>query len=244
MISFIIPSYKSSEALDKNLPYLINYVVNKKENYEIIVVDDGSDDNGQTREVVEKHKCKYLAYPKNSGKGAAVRFGMLHAIGDIKIFTDADIPFESGAYDLILKSILIQDFDLVIGDRNLVDSVYFSEIPSKRKFGSNFYTFFVGRIVTTGIFDTQCGLKGFKKAVADDLFRVAKINSFAFDVELIYIALKRNYSIRKIPVKLRSQEGNSVSLLKHAPGMLLDLFRIKANHVKGLYEKNRFRFVL
>lgn len=237
MISFIIPSYKSSKALDKNLPYLINYIQEKKLEFEIIVVDDGSDDNNATKHIADKYQCKYLTYHKNAGKGAAVRLGMLNAIGDIKIFTDADIPFESDAYDLILKSILTQDFDLVIGDRTLDDSVYFTEISSQRKAGSNFYTFFVGRIITTGIFDTQCGLKGFKKSVADDLFKVTKINSFAFDVELIYLSLKRNYSIRKIPVKLRSQEGNSVSLLKHAPGMLIDLFKIKINHLKGIYKK-------
>ena len=237
MISFIIPSYKSAAALDKNLPYLLNYVNERKLEYEILVVDDGSEDNNFTKQIIEKYNCKYLSYPKNKGKGGAVRHGMLNAIGEIMIFTDADIPFESTSYDLILKSILTQDFDVVIGDRTLDDSVYFSEISSKRKMGSNFYTFFVGRIITTGIFDTQCGLKGFKKEVANDLFKVSRINSFAFDVEIIYLALKRNYSIRKIPVKLRSQEGNSVSLLKHAPGMLIDLFRIKINHVKGDYIK-------
>ena len=237
MISFIIPSYKSAAALDKNLPYLLNYVNEKKIEYEILVVDDGSEDDNFTKQIIEKYNCKYLSYPKNKGKGGAVKHGMLNAIGEIMIFTDADIPFESTSYDIILKSILTQDFDVVIGDRTLDDSVYFSEISSKRKMGSNFYTFFVGRIITTGIFDTQCGLKGFKKEVANDLFKVSRINSFAFDVEIIYLALKRNYSIRKIPVKLRSQEGNSVSLLKHAPGMLIDLFKIKINHVKGDYIK-------
>ena len=237
MISFIIPSYKSSDALDKNIAHLMQYITARNLIHEIIIVDDGSDDDGETEENCKKHNCTYLTYPSNRGKGGAVKFGMQHAKGDIKIFTDADIPFESDAYDLIIKSIEIQDFDVVIGDRTLKDSVYFTEITSKRKFGSNFYTFLVGRIITTGIFDTQCGLKGFKKTVADDIFSVTRINSFAFDVEIIYIALKRNYSIRKIPVKLRSQEGNSVSLLKHAPGMLLDLFKIKFNHLRSKYNK-------
>ena len=238
MVSIIIPSYKGSDALNSQLPYLVDYLKNSSFESEIIVVDDGSNDNGATKNVVEKFKATYIENPVNMGKGAAVRNGMLNSKGDIKIFTDADIPFESMSYDLIVKSIMVQDFDVVIGDRTLDESVYFTEISSKRKMGSNFYTFFVGRIITTGIFDTQCGLKGFKKSVADDLFGVSKVNSFAFDVELIYLALKRNYSIRKIPVKLRSQEGSSVSLLRHAPGMLLDLFKIKINHVKGLYRKN------
>lgn len=236
-ISFIIPSYNASEALDKNLPYLINYLKQKDFESELLIVDDGSRDEGKTKSIADKYNCKYLSYDKNRGKGGAVKYGMHHSSGDIKIFTDADIPFESTAYDLIIKSISIQDFDVVIGDRTLDDSVYFTEISSKRKLGSNFYTFFVGRIITTGIFDSQCGLKGFKKVVADDIFEVSRISSFAFDVELIYISLKRNYSIRKIPVKIRSQEGNSVSLLRHAPGMLLDLFKIKLNHVKGYYNR-------
>lgn len=237
-ISFIIPSYKSSEALDKNLPYLLNYLNEKDFDFEVFVVDDGSKDDNQTKNITEKYNCKYLSYEMNRGKGGAVKYGMQNSNGDIKIFTDADIPFESSSYDLMIKSIITQDFDVVIGDRTLDDSVYFTEISSKRKMGSSFYTFFVGRIITTGIFDTQCGLKGFKKAVADDIFWFSKIQSFAFDVEIVYLALKRNYSIRKIPVKLRSQEGNSVSLLRHAPKMLLDLFKIKINHVKGLYQKN------
>lgn len=237
MISVIIPAYNSSEALDRNLPYLKDYLISKESGYEVLIVDDGSTDNGSTKNVAEKHECKYLTYPVNKGKGGAVRHGMLHAEGEVCIFTDADIPFESSAYDLILKSILVQDFDLVIGDRTLEDSLYFTEIPNARKVGSDFYTFFVGRIITTGIFDTQCGLKGFKKKVAKEIFSVARINSFAFDVEVIYIALKRNYTIRKIPVKLRSQEGSSVSLLRHAPGMLLDLFKIKLNHLKKRYTR-------
>lgn len=237
MISVIIPAYNSSEALDKNLPYLLNYLNANNTVFEVIVVDDGSLDNGSTKNITEKHKCKYLTYPINRGKGGAVRYGMLNASGDIKIFTDADIPFESEAYDLILKSILVQDFDIVIGDRTLENSLYFTEISNARKLGSDFYTFFVGRIITTGMFDTQCGLKAFRRSVADDLFSVSRINSFAFDVEIIYLALKRNYSIRKIPVKLRSQEGSSVSLLKHAPGMLIDLFKIKLNHLKKIYRK-------
>lgn len=237
MISFIIPAYNASEALNSQLGHLMDYIKSGNIESEVIIVDDGSNDGGKTQKIAAKFGCKYLENPVNMGKGAAVRNGMLNSKGDIKIFTDADIPFESLSYDLIIKSILTQDYDVVIGDRTLDESVYFTEISSKRKMGSNFYTFLVGRIITTGIFDTQCGLKGFKKSVADDLFGVSKINSFAFDVELIYLSLKRNYSIRKIPVKLRSQEGNSVSLLRHAPGMLLDLFKIKANHVKGLYKK-------
>ena len=71
--------------------------------------------------------------------------------------------------------------------------------------------------------------------IAKDLFSVSRIKGFTFDVELMYISLKRNYDIKKIPVSLRSQEGNSVNVLKHGFKMVVDLFVIKLNHLRGFY---------
>jgi len=238
MLSIVIPSYKSAKILRNQLPCFINYMEqNFTNDFEIIVVDDGSEDKGETQKAAEDLKCKFVANPVNMGKGAAVRNGMQNAKGDFRIFTDADIPFEYEAIKVFYKYLKEKEFDMVIGDRGLPESNYFTVISKKRKLGSNIFTFFVGRFVTTGISDTQCGLKGFKGAVADDIFSVAKINGFAFDVEAVYIALKRNYDIKKLPVILRSQEGSSVSLLKHSLGMLKDLFAIKMNHLKGVYNK-------
>lgn len=237
-ISIIIPSFRSVNALENNLPYLVNYLSESGKDFEILVVDDGSHDEGATQLVTEKNQAKYLTYPKNEGKGNAVRFGMNQATGDILIFTDADIPFEAEAIEAIIHYIEFKEFDLVIGDRGLEESDYFNKISNKRRFGSGLFTFIVGRFITTGISDTQCGLKGFKKEIAQDLFGVSKIKGFTFDVELIYISLKRNYDIKKIPVNLRSQEGNSVNVLKHGFGMLIDLFVIKLNHIRGFYKKH------
>lgn len=216
----------------------MNYLQESGKDAEVLVVDDGSQDDGATQKVVEQSKCIYLSYPENQGKGNAVRFGMKHATGDILIFTDADIPFETEAIDSIIHYIEFKEFDLVIGDRGLEESEYFNKISNQRRFGSGIFTFIVGRFITTGISDTQCGLKGFKKEVAKDLFGVSRIKGFTFDVELIYISLKRNYDIKKIPVNLRSQEGNSVNVLKHGIGMLMDLFIIKLNHMRGYYKKH------
>lgn len=234
-ISIVIPAYRSAVALSNNLPYLLDYLRTKDLHAEVLVVDDGSNDDGETKRIVEDNGCIYLTYPTNRGKGGAVRHGMRRAQGEIRIFTDADIPFEAEAIDTIIRYIEVKEFGVVIGDRGLPESEYFSKISSKRRFGSGFFTFLVGRFITTGISDTQCGLKGFRKDVAEDLFKVSRINGFTFDVELMYISLKRNYDIKKIPVRLRSQEGNSVSVLKHGMKMVLDLFVIKLNHLRGNY---------
>lgn len=238
LISIIIPSYRSAKALENNLPYLLEFIREKGLDAEVLIVDDGSMDEGETQRITESNNCRSLSYKKNRGKGSAVRFGMQYAQGDICIFTDADIPFETEAIESIIHYIDFKEYDIVIGDRGLAESNYFNKISSKRRFGSGFFTFIVGRFITTGISDTQCGLKGFRKEIAEDLFSKSRINGFTFDVELMYISLKRNYDIKKIPVSLRSQEGNSVNVLKHGFKMVLDLLVIKLNHLRGYYKKH------
>lgn len=235
-LSIVLPSYKSADTLRSQLPGFIAWLKTKNWSTEIIVVDDGSEDNGATGKVATENGCIFIQQEKNQGKGAAVRRGMLAAKGEYRIFTDADIPFEFEAIELFYHYVKDKEFDIAIGDRRLPESKYFSEIKGARKMGSNIFTFFVGRFITTGFSDTQCGIKAFKGKVAEDLFSVARLSGFAFDVEILYIALKRNYDIKRLPVHFRSnQDGSSVSLMKHAPGMLMDLFRIKWNHLRGQY---------
>jgi dolichyl-phosphate beta-glucosyltransferase len=237
-VSIIIPAYRSSSALRNNLPYLMSFIKEKNLDAEVLIVDDGSADDGATEQVAKSNSCTYLSYPINLGKGGAVRYGMQHASGDFCIFTDVDIPFEKDAFERFLYYLDFKEFDVVIGDRTLPGSSYFAEVSGLRKFGSNIFSFIVGRFVAGGHFDTQCGMKGFRGEVARDLFSVGRINGFAFDVELLYISLKRNYDIKRLPVVLRCQEGSTVSVVRHGLGMVMDLFRIKWNHVNGRYNKH------
>ncbi|MCB9335170.1 MAG: glycosyltransferase [Flavobacteriales bacterium] len=239
MLSIIIPSYKGAKTLEKHLSPFIEYLSNKEIEYEVIVVDDGSNDNGKTEEIAIKNGCKFIGYANNKGKGEAVRQGMKVAKGDFKLYTDVDIPFQYSSIDQFLHYLDFKEFDIVIGDRTLPDSSYLSEIPKSRKLGSLFFTFLVGRFVTSGLNDTQCGIKGFKSNIADDLFSVSTINGFAFDVELLYVALKRNYDIKRLPVRLRNNNETSVSLMRHAPGMLRDILLLKINHISGKYKKQK-----
>ena len=238
-ISIVIPSYRSSEVLKKNLPYLKEFLRERLLDAEVIIVDDGSNDNGVTKQVAEQFQCSYHTYPENRGKGAAVRYGMLHATGRFRIFTDVDIPFENEAFDRFIYYLDFKEFDVVVGDRTLPESSYFTEVSKLRKTGSAIFSFIVGRFVAGGYFDIQCGMKGFRAKAADDLFSVSRIDGFAFDVELLYISLKRNYDIKRLPVILRCQEGSSVRVIRHGLGMVFDLFRIKWNQVNGRYNKIR-----
>jgi len=237
-LSIILPSYNTADTLRSQLPGFLSWLTAKGITHEVIVIDDGSEDNGATAKAATENGCVFLRLDRNQGKGAAVRAGMLAATGDFRVFTDADIPFEFDAVERFLHYLREKEFDVVIGDRRLPESRYFSKIKGARKMGSVIFTFLVGRFVTTGLFDTQCGMKGFSAKVAADLFSHARLNGFAFDVEVLYIALKRNYDIKRLPVVFRSNhDESSASLMRHAPGMLVDLFRIKWNHVCGRYAR-------
>ena len=240
-LSIVIPSYNSGKILEKNLPLLLNYLSSKNYIYEIIIVDDGSTDNNLTLAVAEQYHCLYLKNDRNLGKGAAVKKGMLSAHGAYRIFTDADIPYEFETIDKIIYYLDFKEFQFCGGDRTLSGSDYHMGVPWIRKIGSRVFSSFVGRLVAGGLYDTQCGVKGFRAAAAHDLFGASRINGFAFDVELYYIALKRNYDIKKIPVKLRCSDGNSVKLIQHGLGMVWEVSMIIINYYRGKYnpESNR-----
>jgi dolichyl-phosphate beta-glucosyltransferase len=241
-LSIVIPSYKSSGPLENNLPLLINFLSKKEFSWEIIIVDDGSEDGGKTESVAKKFNCVFLKNPVNQGKGAALRNGMLHANGVFRIFTDADIPYETDVIDKFIRYLDFKEFDLVVGDRTLHESSYFEDISPLRNFGSRFFSSIVGKFITTGVYDTQCGIKGFRGSVADDLFSVSRIKGFTIDVELFYISFKRNYDVKRLPVRLRSQEGNTVNVIKHGLLMLYDIFVIIINYYKGRYKKAKINY--
>lgn len=236
-LSIIIPSYKSSEPLNKNLPVLLDYLFKKDFSWEVVIVDDGSDDNGTTECIAKKYNCRYLKNPKNMGKGMALRNGMVNSTGEFRIFTDADIPYQTDVLDKIISYLDFKEFHMVVGDRTLNESTYFESITPLRNVGSKIFSSIIGKFITTGVYDTQCGIKGFRGEVADDLFFVSKVNGFTIDVELFYIAFKRNYDIKRLPVQLRSTDGKSVNVLKHGLLMLLDVPFIISNYYRGKYKK-------
>ncbi|MEO7292116.1 MAG: glycosyltransferase, partial [Ginsengibacter sp.] len=179
------------------LPALINRIELLKIDYEIIIVDDGSE-KPVTISEYENDRCKLLTNKKNYGKGYAVKRGILHSSGDEIIFMDGDFPFNLSVIDIACKSIIQPGIDMIIGDRTLPTSSY-ARVPIIRFFGSKIISFIVSRFFTIGYYDTQCGIKGFNRAIALNIFSKVTINGFSFDVEVIFIALKRKYRIEKIP---------------------------------------------
>jgi glycosyltransferase involved in cell wall biosynthesis len=232
-LSVILPCYRAAPLARRSVAHLVDCLDRMFMGWELIVVDDGGKDF--TGGEWTHPSVTLLRHDRNLGKGAAVRTGMLAASGDVRIFTDADLPFGTGLFSVMREYILHHGFHMVIGDRQLAGSSYRQEIGLTRKMASSVFTTLVGRVVTGGYFDTQCGLKAVRGDVADALFPLLRLNRFAFDVELVYVALKHQLDIKRVPVRLLHNETSSVRLARDAPQGMADVVRIKLNHMRGAY---------
>lgn len=226
-LSIIIPSFKAAPILEQSLPPLLAHFHARGIKAEVLVVDDGSADAGRTKRAAELSGCVYLENPANQGKGAAVKRGMLAAKGAVCIFTDADIPFGYASIEQFYDHLRQGAWDMVIGDRSLRDSSYSSRLSPQRALASYLFRLTIGPSVSNSFPDTQCGLKGFSRPVAQALFSLIETQGFAFDVEVLYLAKHANLRVQRLPVQLQNQGASSVRIARHAPQMLRELARIR-----------------
>ena len=233
-LSVILPCYRAAHLARRSVDELSAMMEESGLAWEVIVVDDGGADF-DPREWRGSPNVRLLAHSVNCGKGAAVRTGMLAARGRARVFTDVDLPFGTDLLPVMQAYLSDGGFHLVIGDRTLPESSYHQATAVTRRLASALFTGFVGRIVTGGFFDTQCGLKGLRGDVADALFPILRLDRFAFDVELVYVALKHRLDIKRIPVQLLHNETSSVRLLRDSARGAVDIGRIKANQLRGRY---------
>ena len=223
-LSVIIPAYNCGSFLEKSLSSLLAYLPTLNMQSEVILVNDGSEDN--TAEVAARFHVKLIDFTENRGKGAAIRAGMAEATGKVRIYTDADLPYGLEVLPLMAFYIRERKFHAVIGNRNVAGSVYSDRIPITRQAMSKVCSLIVGMLVAGGYHDTQCGLKAFEGKVADSLFRISRIDRFACDVEYIYLLLCHSLDIKHIPVQLAANYGSSVRFFSDSIRFLRDLARI------------------
>jgi dolichyl-phosphate beta-glucosyltransferase len=241
-LSLVLPAYQEAARIGPALDELFAYLAGREAaglpaDVEVVVVDDGSTD--ATAALVEARPeaagslagvtLRVLAVP-HGGKGAAVRAGMLAAIGELVVFADADMATPPDQLPPLLAA--LADHDVALGSRIQPDgSDMRTAQPAYRRFLGKVFHALAAVWVTGPVKDTQCGFKGFTRAAAQDLFARQRITSIVFDVELIYLARRRGYRVAVVPIRWFDKRGSRMrASLPLALRVGWDLFRIPLLH--------------
>ena len=230
-LSVVIPAYNEEKRLPQSLAAVMAFL--KKQSYgsEIIVSDDGSQDGtvALARELLKEFPHQVLTTSQNRGKGHAVRQGMLAATGAYIFFTDADLSTPIEEVPRFVER-LEKDQDVVIGSRALPGSRVEIHQNFLRETMGKVFNLVAQALAFKGIHDSQCGFKGFRRAAAQKLFNLQKLDGFSFDVEIVYLAQKLGYRLLEIPVIWRNSAQSRVQVLRDPLLMFWDVLRIRSLH--------------
>jgi dolichyl-phosphate beta-glucosyltransferase len=229
-LSLVIPALNEQDRLGPTLAAWNSFLAAQPYVSELVVVDDGSTDG--TVEVARAAGVRVLQLPENQGKGAAVRAGMLEASGRWLGYVDADLNIAPSHVPLALQQ-LEAGADVVAGQRDLAEYAS-AEAPSRLAAGGLVQVTRRALVLPT-IRDTQCGFKFFRRELARAVFARASIRSFAFDIEVLFLARKLGAHIVELPVRTEYRPGSSVDLRPHLGRFVADIVRIRLNDLAGRY---------
>lgn len=236
--SFIIPAYNESERLAVSLPKVLDYVSKRQLPCEIIVVDDGSSD--ETANVVRQFMAmnpdvRLVQNPGNRGKGYSVRNGMLHAQGDVMLFTDADLSSPIYEADKLFKAIE-QGADVAIGSRWLQAELQTERQPWHRQLYGRLFNLALRVVLGLQYRDTQCGFKAFTREAAHTVFTRQRVERWGFDPELLFLANKFKLRTAEVPVEWAHDHRSKISPVRDGLKMGVEMLAVRGNDMKGLYK--------
>ena len=233
-LSIVIPAYEENLKIQDDILSADNFLKQNRIVGEIIVVDDGSIDNTfESANSLKSETSSNLTIIKltsNIGKGGAVSEGMKISKGDIVMYADAGltVPYESALIGIDL--IKTGKCDLANGSRKMNNSKIIKGQDFDRRFISNIFGFLVKSLlnIPKEMTDTQCGFKVYKGIVARELFQKLNITGFLFEIEIILLALKKDYKIVEFPVTWKCDRDSRLSISKSSRKIISDfifLFR-------------------
>jgi glycosyltransferase involved in cell wall biosynthesis len=234
-LSIIIPAYNEEKRIGLSLDKVVTFVSTQAYPIEVLVVNNNSRD--RTAEIIDSFVEEFPFMRRVDqpiqGKGAALRKGIMEGRGDILFIADADfsMPVEEIAK---FMPAMHEGYDIAIGSRELPESNRVGE-PEYRHIMGRVYNFVVRLFAIPKIHDTQCGFKAFKRDVAREIFPMQTIDGWGFDVEILYIALQRGYTLYEVPITWHYMPESRVNPLRDSIDMFLDVFRVRWNGLRGRY---------
>lgn len=236
-LSIIIPAYNEQNRLPSTLEQVASFLETQAYPAEVLVVDNNSTD--RTAKIIlqfsERHDNIKGAFEAEPGKGAAVRCGMKQAQGEYLFMADADLSMPIKEVNRFLPPQL-EDFQVAIASREAPGAIRYDE-PLSRHLGGRLMNWLIQLLILPGLNDTQCGFKCFTREVAQDLFNKQTLAGWSFDIELLYLARQRGYTITEVAIPWIYHQESKVHAIRDAIQMLLDIQTIRRNHNRGLYDQ-------
>jgi dolichyl-phosphate beta-glucosyltransferase len=233
-LSLIFPCYNEAERLPQTLAAYLARLPREPGAVEVLVIDDGSTDQtfAVARAIAARDdRVRVIRSQPNHGKGYGVRTGVLQANGELIVFTDADGSYGPGEVARVTAA--LADAPVAIGSR----PVGWATGPPARRLASRLFNRAIRALLGLPFADTQCGLKGFRRQAALEVFGRSRLDGFAFDVEVLFLARRLGLRVGEVPVRAEERDGSRVQLVVDALGMLGDVLRVRRWAVSGDYDR-------
>lgn len=235
--SIVIPAYNEAKRLGPSLERVGNYVNTQGWDAEVIVVNDGSSD--ATADLVRQCAQRFsfirlIENPGNRGKGYSVRNGMLHASGDLLLFSDADLsaPIEEASK---LFSAIASGAGVAIGSRWIRPETQTKRQKLLRQFYGRAFNIALRILLRLKQKDTQCGFKAFTREAAQTIFPLQQIERWGFDPEILYLGRHFGFRIEEVPVAWADVGGTRISPLRDGMRMIGEVLKVRWNALTGKY---------
>ena len=233
--TIVIPAYNEENRLPASLAKIDAFLQKQSYTAEVIVVENGSrdDTSGVVERFAEKHPYVHLIHSAK-GKGVAVQAGMLAGNGEFLLVADADLAMPIDEATKLLR-VVQEGADVAIASREGVGAVRFNE-PYYRHLMGRVFNGVVRVLAIPGFQDTQCGFKMFRRSVARDVFTRQTMGGWAFDVEVLAIALRRGYHVLEVPVHWYFMADSKIDPVRDTLSMIREVWKVRQNVRVGLYD--------
>lgn len=234
-LSIVIPAYDEERRLPRTLARLHAYLKEQPYTWEIIVVSNGSTDDteGVVRRAAQTIPNLKALNLRQRGKGVASKHGALRSRGEVIFLCDADLSMPPESIGTFLGE--IEWVDVVVGSREAPGAHRYDE-PWHRHLMGRIFNLLVQALAVPGIRDTQCGFKAFRRDAARDLFGRQTLIGFGFDVELLFLARKRGYSVKELPIDWYFDADTRVRPGADSLRMVAEVLHMRMGDALGHYQ--------